>query len=211
MENNAYILIFKDKAVKELENKNFTDDQRLPFYQALTKSAKELVELIEDEDGKNDVMQFVKSFISDMSRDETLTPQKALESFKKHAVKLKQITDFVKTLSNECTKENLDNESRISFYSTVLKVAKQCDEKANQNLLIPFAKQFVTDTSNDETLTPMQALENLKKRYLSLTSLNNNSKLKKSSQEASCKEQILKNHKLEFSDLIKNIIEKSHC
>ena len=58
MENNAYILIFKESAVSQLKRKNFTNNQRLPFYQALSKITKELVETIDDENGKNDIIQF---------------------------------------------------------------------------------------------------------------------------------------------------------
>ena len=81
MENNSYILIFKNRAVKQLKRKNFANDQRLPFYQALTKIANETVQSLDNQNDKNDIMQFVKRFISNMSRDETLTPQNALKSF----------------------------------------------------------------------------------------------------------------------------------
>ena len=109
MENNDCILIFKEKAVQQLKNKNFTNDQRLPFYRELTKIAQNFVKTLHDENEKNTVLNYVKNFIISITRDETLTPQKALQSFKEDVTKHKQlIAEKRKTIKLKNEQQNLN-------------------------------------------------------------------------------------------------------
>lgn len=112
MENNPYILVFKHKVINQLKNKNFTNEQRLPFYQELSKIARNLVNTLTNENDKNDVLNYVKRFIVNMSQNNTLTPQQALQSFqndidKQPKIKIKKEKSTTKKTYNSHTSTDL--------------------------------------------------------------------------------------------------------
>ena len=153
MENNAYILIFKESAVSQLKRKNFTNNQRLPFYQALSKITKELVETIDDENGKNDIIQFVKRFITNMSKDEALTPQKALESFEEEVAKQNQFLPNKKSIDLN----NLDTNGE----TPLIRASYLQDTNTLIKLIYNGADINAQDKNKDTALT--KALRNEKK------------------------------------------------
>ena len=153
MENNAYILIFKESAVSQLKRKNFTNNQRLSFYQALSKITKELVETIDDKNGKNDIIQFVKRFITNMSKDEALTPQKALESFEEEVAKQKQFLPNKKSIDLN----NLDTNEE----TPLIRASYLQDTNTLIKLIYNGADINAQDKNKDTALT--KALRNGKK------------------------------------------------